>query len=231
MTKNEGIIERFEEIGSTNDYAKAKRAEGRELLVIAKRQTGGRGTKGRSFVSDEGGIYLSKLSFYEDFLAEHAFKIMQNAAAAVCETLAFFGLKPKIKWPNDIFVNGRKICGILIENTFSGRFVASSVVGIGLNVNGALAPEIADIATTMQKEAGKSFPILEVERVLIENLERGVAEKYGAYIGWLGEEITLVLADKRIPARLLSVDEQGNLLAEIEGKKQSFAAAEISVRV
>lgn len=233
MTKNDKKlkIERFEEIDSTNDYAKSKRGAREDLLVIAKRQTRGRGTKGRSFVSNDGGIYLTRLSFYENFPANRAFEIMQNAAAAVCETLSFFGVKPKIKWPNDIFVGGKKICGILVENTFSGACVSSSVVGIGLNVNGALSPSIADIATTMQKETGKTLDIAEVERVLIENLERGVAEKYGGYLGFLGERVTLIVDDERIPARLLFVDERGNLHTETNGENRIFAAAEISVRI
>ncbi len=233
MTKNDKKlkIERFEEIDSTNDYAKSKRGAREDLLVIAKRQTRGRGTKGRSFVSNDGGIYLTRLSFYENFPANRAFEIMQNAAAAVCETLSFFGVKPKIKWPNDIFVGGKKICGILVENTFSGACVSSSVVGIGLNVNGELAPSISDIATTMQKEAGKLLDIVKVEGVLIENLERGVGAKYGEYLGFLGENVTLVVGDERIPARLLFVDERGNLHAETNGENRIFAAAEISVRI
>ena len=138
-TKNErGRVEMkrifLEETESTNKYAKAQRGAGENLLVVAERQTGGKGTKGRSFCSKKGGVYLSLLTFYQDFPASNAFQIMQGAAAAVCETLAFFGLSPKIKWPNDVYVGGKKICGILIENALKGRYIGSSVVGIGLNV-------------------------------------------------------------------------------------------------
>ena len=225
-------IQRFESIASTNDYAKSKREEGQNLLVIAASQTGGRGTKGRSFSSTKGGLYLSKLSFYENFPAKDAFKIMQTAAAAVCETLASFGLSPKIKWANDVFVNGKKICGILIENTFSGANIASSVVGIGLNVYNELPEELKNIATTMQKETGKTFPIEEVEKRLVAFLaDENTYKKYDGYLGWLGETVEMLSGEERLFAKLLSVDETGGLWVETDGEKRRFTSAEISLKI
>lgn len=225
-------IQRFESIASTNDYAKSKRDEGQNLLVIAASQTGGRGTKGRSFSSTKGGLYLSKLSFYENFPAKDAFKIMQTAAAAVCETLASFGLLPKIKWANDVFVNGKKICGILIENTFSGANIASSVVGIGLNVYNELPEELKNIATTIQKETGKTFPIEEVEKRLVAFLaDENTYKKYDGYLGWLGETVEMLSGEERLFAKLLSVDETGGLWVETDGEKRRFTSAEISLKI
>lgn len=225
-------IQRFESIASTNDYAKSKRSEGQNLLVIAASQTGGRGTKGRRFSSTKGGLYLSKLSFYENFPAKDAFKIMQTAAAAVCETLASFGLSPKIKWANDVFVNGKKICGILIENTFSGANIASSVVGIGLNVYNELPEELKNIATTMQKETGKTFPIEEVEKRLVAFLaDENTYKKYDGYLGWLGETVEMLSGEERLFAKLLSVDETGGLWVETDGEKRRFTSAEISLKI
>ena len=225
-------IQRFESIASTNDYAKSKRDEGQNLLVIAASQTGGRGTKGRSFSSTKGGLYLSKLSFYENFPAKDAFKIMQTAAAAVCETLASFGLSPKIKWANDVFVNGKKICGILIENTFSGANIASSVVGIGLNVYNELPEELKNIATTIQKETGKTFPIEEVEKRLVAFLaDENTYKKYDGYLGWLGETVEMLSGEERLFAKLLSVDETGGLWVETDGEKRRFTSAEISLKI
>lgn len=225
-------IQRFESIASTNDYAKSKRSEGQNLLVIAASQTGGRGTKGRRFSSTKGGLYLSKLSFYENFPAKDAFKIMQTAAAAVCETLASFGLLPKIKWANDVFVNGKKICGILIENTFSGANIASSVVGIGLNVYNEIPEELKNIATTMQKETGKTFPIEEVEKRLVACLaDENTYKKYDGYLGWLGETVEMLSGEERLFAKLLSVDETGGLWVETDGEKRRFTSAEISLKI
>lgn len=222
----------LEETESTNEYAKARRDLGENLLVVAKQQTGGRGTKGRSFSSNLGGVYLSLLTFYQDFPASNAFQIMQGAAAAVCETLAFFGVKPKIKWANDVYVNGKKICGILIENALKGKYIGSSIVGIGLNVWNELPDELSDIATTLFKETGKKMDVERVIDVLVRFLEeKNIHEKYAQYLGWLNEEVTLVIGDKETRAKLLSVDETGGLWAEIDGEKRRLAAAEVSLRV
>ena len=223
---------KFEQIGSTNDYAKSKRSEGEELIISARRQTGGRGTKGRSFVSDEGGVYLSTLRFYRDFSARDAFKIMSGAAVAVCETLRAFGITPVIKWANDIFVNGKKICGILIENTLSGDKISSSVVGVGLNVNNRFDGELAKIATSLTLETGKTFSVEEIECVLARELfQERTMDEYRAYLGFMGERVTLVLGDERVPATLLCVNDEGGLVAEINGERRTFSSAEVSLKI
>jgi BirA family biotin operon repressor/biotin-[acetyl-CoA-carboxylase] ligase len=225
-------IVRFESIDSTSNYAKDLRGNGEDVVVWAEMQTGGRGTKGRSFSSGKGGVYLSALRFYENFPASQAFQIMQNAAAAVCETLVSFGITPQIKWPNDIYVNGKKICGILIENTFSGANVSSSVVGIGVNVYNALEEELAEIATTMLQETGKRFSVEKVGETLIEKLfEKDIYKRYVSYVGWLGQEVSLLVGENVVRAKLISVDEQGNLHAETDGEVRRYAAAEISLRI
>ena len=222
----------LEETISTNEYAKAQRGLGENLLVVAQKQTGGKGTKGRSFSSNKGGVYLSLLTFYQEFPALNAFQIMQGAAAAVCETLAFFGVQSKIKWPNDVYVNGKKICGILIENAVNGKYIASSVVGIGLNVWNELSDELLDIATTLFKETGQKIEVERVVETLVRFLqEKNIHEKYARYLGWLNEELTLVIGEKQTRAKLLSVDETGALLAEVDGEKRRLVAAEVSLRV
>lgn len=223
---------RLEEVGSTNDYAKSLRGGKEDTAVLAKRQTGGRGTKGRSFSSNEGGVYLSLLRFYDGLAASDAFQIMQTAAAAVCETLVEYGVQPKIKWPNDVYVRGKKICGILIENTFSGNSVASSIVGIGVNVHNRLEEELSAIATTLASETGVRYSVDEVAERLLEKLYApDTYLRYARYLGWLGEEVTLLSGEKRARATLLGVDERGNATVEIEGQRRTFAAAEITVRV
>jgi BirA family biotin operon repressor/biotin-[acetyl-CoA-carboxylase] ligase len=225
---NEKILRReyFENIPSTNDYAKEKRSEKQDLLVVANAQSGGRGTKGRSFSSKTGGLYLSLLTFYEDFPSANAFQIMQNAAASVCETLVGLGIQPTIKWPNDIYANGKKICGILIENQFSGNRVASSVVGIGLNICNDLS-DVEDIATSVLLCTGKTVSVAETERTLVGFLRAGVADKYQKYLGWIGEEVVLETAIGRLSARVLGVDERGNLIAQTNDGEKTFSAAEV----
>ncbi len=232
MNKKNARWERLEEVKSTNDYAKAKRAEKSDLIVTAKRQTSGRGTKGRSFSSQEGGVYLSKLRFYENLPAKEAFKIMIGAAVSVCEVLSAYGLSPKIKWPNDIHVGGKKICGILIENEFSGDQVSSSVVGIGLNLQNPLPDELADIATTVFLEKGTVLSVDETAERLVVALEReySIAD-YRRYLGYVGEEVTLVMGEEKTSAILLGVEEDGRLAVEIAGERKLLAAGEVTLRL
>ena len=225
-------IEHFEELTSTQEYVKSKWSEGQNLIVTADRQTSGRGTKGRSFSSNEGGVYVSKLTFYDNFPTKDAFKIMAGSAVAVCETLRAYGIWACIKWPNDIFVNDRKISGMLIENVFSGRYITSSAVGIGINVCNPLPDELRDIATTMQLETGKVFSVDEVRRRLIEELSKPAdMQKYQRYLGYMGEEVTLILGDECVPATLLSVDEEGGLWVKFGQETRRLTAAEVSIRL
>ncbi len=222
----------FDILPSTQDYAKEKRAEGRDLIVTASTQSGGKGTKGRNFSSASGGVYLSKLSFYEDFLAKDAFLIMARAAVAVCKTLQVYGLKPLIKWPNDVWINDKKICGILIENVFSGNQIVSSVVGIGVNVYNVLPDELHPIATTMLEATGQRYEVEEVTSRLIAELDKPYGmEEYRSYIGYLGKCATLILGDECVHGTLISVDDEGGLMVEIDGLGRRLTAAEVSVRI
>ena len=219
-------------VDSTNEYAKSLRAEGclEDVIITAKRQTAGKGTKGRSFSSKKGGVYLTYLRFFEDFEAKRAFEIMASAAVAVCKTLETFGLSPVIKWANDVHVNGKKICGILTENTFGGDKLQSSIVGVGLNVNNLLEEELQTIATTMRQEKGKRICLRRVLRVLTENLQGSFCmDEYLSRLGYMGRRVELLLGDERVPATLVSVDNEGILTVEMKGEQTRFSAAEISV--
>ena len=183
----------LKETTSTNEVAKSLRERGENLVVTALRQTGGKGTKGRSFSSAAGGVYLTRLTFYENFPAANAFLIMASASVAVCRTLEKYGFEAEIKWPNDVYVHGKKICGILIENTFSGNKISCSVVGIGLNVNNELPPELSETAISMRSAAGKFFDREEAENVLIEESGKIFPmEEYRKRIGFLGRPVLLL---------------------------------------
>lgn len=230
--KIEYKIIRLESIASTNEYAKAQRAFGENLYVVAKEQTGGRGTKGRSFSSARGGVYLSRLTFYQGFPAKDAFLVMAGAAAAVCETLKEYGLSPKIKWPNDVHVQGKKICGILIENSFSGAELRNCVVGIGLNVSNPLPAELKEIATTVSAWLENPPSAESVCQTLIEKLDKGYgADSYFSYLGYMGEEAEILQGEERFSARLLRVERDGSLVVQTADGERKFSAAEISLRV
>ena len=225
-------IVRFDEIASTNDYAKTQKSKGENLIILAKRQTGGKGTKGRSFSSNEGGVYLTKLVFYKNFPASNAFLIMARTAVAVCKTLESFGLTPVIKWANDVFVNGKKICGILIENSFSGKTIGSSIIGVGLNVNNQLPTELNDIAISMREALGVEQDFSKVEAELIKNLgEPYEFSEYQKRVGFLNREVTLVLGENKVSSIPLTVEEDGALQVSIGGEIRKVYAGEVSLLV
>ena len=216
-----------ESIDSTNTYLKGLKKPKEDTLIIAKKQTGGRGTKGRSFICEEGGVYASLLKLYP-CKAEESFSIMMNSAVAVVKTLSAFDVKAKIKWPNDIIVNGRKICGILIENVFEGDEVAKSIVGIGLNVNNPIASEIRDIAISTKEVLQKELPIETVIATLIYNLyQLTTYEEYKKHLLYLGEEVTIITQKSAYKAIIDDILPNGSLKTR-EG--EIFSAAEITIR-
>ena len=226
-------IIRLDNAFSTNDIAKDLKKEGEDVFVVATKQSGGRGTKGRSFSSLEGGLYFSRLTFPKNLLAKNAFTLMQGTAAAVCQTLASLGLAPVIKWPNDIYVGGKKICGILIENSLSGERIHASIIGVGLNVNNEMPKELKPIATTVREQTGKIHSLAAVEERLFSLMEAEDAYRsYTDYLGFLGERVRLVFADGgEREAVLIGVDEVGALLVQTETGEEKFFAAEVSLRV
>lgn len=224
------IIE-LEEVDSTNNFC--KRYQGSEdITVTAARQSGGRGTKGRSFSSEEGGLYVSVMRFYKNFSAENAFKIMLSACVAVCKTLENFGVSPVIRWANDVLVNGRKICGTLIENTFSGAYITRSIVGIGINVNNTIPAELKEIATSLSAELKKELSLTAVKGTLLRNLEKDYSiADYKKYINWLGKEVTLKTGEESITATAVDIAEDGRLIVETDGEIKKISSAEVSLRL
>ena len=170
---------RFQVLDSTNTKAISIAREGlSEAVVIAKRQTGGRGRMGRSFASPEGGLYLSYLT---DRLAPGASVLALTPAAALAVRRAIFrtfGLSCAIKYPNDLILQDRKVCGILCESVaMEGRFCV--VVGIGINVQTDICLDGMDQTSDYPPGALKDFckkaedpsSLTELESALIEELD------------------------------------------------------------
>lgn len=224
-------IIRLEEVDSTNEYCKRIAPCG-DVAVIALRQTGGRGTKGRSFSSAEGGLYISVMRGFENFPAERAFEIMVNACVAVCRTVESFNLTPVIRWANDVLVNGKKLCGTLIENTLSGGCVRRSVVGVGINVNNPLPESLSSVATSMKRESGKDLPLSAVRDIFLENFGKSFSvADYKKYINWFNRPVTLKTADGEMQATALDVEADGRLVCNVNGQIEKISSAEVTLRL
>lgn len=217
----------FDTLPSTNEELKKLKTLTEDQLYIARMQTGGKGSKGRSFICEKGGVYASLLRL-NPCKASDSFKIMIGAAVAVVKTLAAFDVNAEIKWPNDIFYNGKKICGILIENVIGGDEVTRSIIGIGVNVNNDLAPEIKDIAVSVKQITGNSANIEAFYATLAYNLYKEYSmEEYISYCKFLGKEITVIKGDKSYRAVAESVLPDGNLKLK---SGEILSAAEITIR-
>lgn len=129
------MIYRFEELTSTNDEARADRyAEGD--LVVAERQTAGRGQRGHTWLSPEGENLTFTLVVEPKFLAARdQFLISETAALALSDTFRRYAIETRIKWTNDIYHEDRKLVGILIEHFYSGTQLRRTLIGIGININ------------------------------------------------------------------------------------------------
>jgi len=234
--KNEPKIVRFGTLESTQLTAKEliKRADGKResFVVLARRQTGGMGTKGRSFCSEKGGVYLTAVLYRSALAAKDAFLVMAGAAVAVCKTLEDLGLAPKIKWPNDVYVEDKKICGILIENVFSGGSVLRSEIGIGLNVYNHLPDELLEIATTIQGETGKKFSVKKVAEKLVAYLcEPFEFCEYQKRVGYLGEKQILLQGESQEEVTPLEISSDGGLRVLTANGEKTVFAAEVSLRI
>ena len=165
-------IIKLEVTESTNDEVKKYWDLGEDIAVFARRQTGGRGTKGRSFASPEGGIYISFIKHYRGLKAEKAYEVTEDISLSVALTLRAFGVKAEIKWPNDVYVGKKKICGMLTQNEIKNGYVEKTLCGIGINVNNDLPIELDGITTSLKKELGREVDLKSVLFTLVYNLEK-----------------------------------------------------------
>ena len=152
----------FDKITSTQNFALDMIAENRasdKTVIVATSQTDGRGRYKRKWVSHSGNLYASFI--YK--IAQPDSRLSYAVAVAVAETLIHCGMSPKIKWPNDILIDGKKICGILIE--YAKDFV---VVGIGINVNDA--PIVSEYQTTKTNNYA-TITIPDLLKELIKNID------------------------------------------------------------
>lgn len=215
----------FDTLPSTNDYCETHDF-GEDTAIIAREQTGGKGTKGRSFSSPRGGVYLSLVRYYP-CKAENSFSLMIASCMAVVKTLELYGVRADVKWPNDVFLNGKKICGILIKNSFEGENVKKSITGIGVNVNNDIPKDLADIAINLKSVVGE-VDIDEFYKRLIENLYADYSvDEYRSWNIVLGKEITVIKNGESRKAVAEDVAADGSLV--LKGGERLFYG-EVTIR-
>lgn len=170
-------IQHYDEIDSTNRLAKdlaAQNAPSR-TVIVADKQTSGRGRMGKSFHSPTGGLYFSVI-FRPDLPLSATMSVTACTAVAVYEALTQFGVYSKIKWVNDLFLNDKKICGILSEGSFNAELLKMDylVIGIGINLHPDrnLPEELKPIVTDIQTETGQNIPKYQLLASILKSMKK-----------------------------------------------------------
>ncbi|MDP1808840.1 MAG: biotin--[acetyl-CoA-carboxylase] ligase [Actinomycetota bacterium] len=232
-------------IGSTNDAAKDLAAAGSFKpvgLVVAEEQTEGRGRFGRRWVSPGGGIWMS-LVVRPQIPVVAAGRVAILAAVAVAEAIAEVAeVQAWIKWPNDVMVDGKKVCGILTEMAAEFALVEYLVIGIGVNAN-IRASKLAQgpgVATTLMAASGGPVDRTALISALVTRivaalpaLEDGfgaVRERWKELSETLGRQVKLDAGGSIIEGRAADIDADGALIVETTaGERRVFRAGEVTM--
>lgn len=176
-------IKRVREVSSTNtlakEYAEKNAKEG--LVIVADYQTHGRGKPGRIWQASRGKNLLFSVLLRPPISPSRAPLVTQIACRAVAKALEkASGLRPTFKKPNDVMIQGKKICGVLVETTSSANKLKSLIIGIGLNVN-ASAEEMPPEGTSMNLLTKNVFSKRKILEMILENLKEGLTPFYDSH--------------------------------------------------
>ena len=225
----------FDTVGSTNDVAKELCKNGRQHLVVANAQTNGRGRQGKSFFSPEGsGLYFS-LTVNTDS-PDFSFTGVTCAAAVACTRAieSLTDLQPEIKWVNDIYVDNKKVCGILVQAVTENGRITRLVIGVGINISTAEFPEdIREIAGSLNQKIDRSI----LTAAIVNNILELLSEEPCRYIGEykaksnvLGKEIIYIKDGITHYAAAVDIDSTGGLVVQEGNDRITLTSGEISLR-
>ncbi|MFC2019104.1 biotin--[acetyl-CoA-carboxylase] ligase [Chloroflexota bacterium] len=209
------------------------------MVVIAGEQTEGRGRRRRHWLSPRGNVALSIILYPE--ISHLPSLIMLASLAVVRSVSALTGLNPRIKWPNDVLIGDRKLCGILAESSVRGDRVDYAIIGIGLNVNlePGCFPEIAPLATSLYHELGRQFSLVEVIRGLLVEVEKlylslkdggPIYEEWRKLLVTLGQRVQVKWGDTVYEGTAEAVARDGSLLLRhADGSTTRAVAGEVTL--
>ena len=233
----------LEEVDSTNTRLLALAREGAPegTVLIARRQTGGKGRRGRTFQSQTGGLYLSVL-LRPGLSPDRLTLATPMAAVAVLQALETVGVEAEVKWVNDILLNGKKLCGILAETAGPDPACPGLVLGVGLNVDQRAFPaELTGIATSLALE-GYLVSIQSLTKALLDRLPDLASDlaagktahwmqAYARACKTLGKPVWVLTGDRRVPAFARDLGPGGELLVTwADGSPGIVNAGEVSIR-
>jgi BirA family biotin operon repressor/biotin-[acetyl-CoA-carboxylase] ligase len=244
---NKGYIGRphlfFEELDSTNSYAqlliaKSNPCEG--TAISADFQSQGRGQYGRIWTGDKGKNIFTTIIIKPSFIKPaDQFLINQAITLAVCDVCKDAVQQDvAIKWPNDIYINDRKVCGILIQYTISGNTLQYGIIGIGMNINQKeFSPDLPN-PTSLAIEGAAAFDLIEIRKKLFsafelryEQLKKGrtgsIKKEYQSRLYRINEKALFNYGDKPLEGVIRGVDDTGKLLLSVDNVIQSYNLNEL----
>ena len=238
----------FSTIDSTNTYAKKLAAQGapQGTVVIAEAQSAGRGRLGRSFHSPAGkGMYLS-LILRPNCLAQDLMHLTCAVGYAACNAVEkASGIRPGIKWINDLVLNKKKLGGILVELSLSqaSSHVDYAIVGIGINCLHAaedFPEELQNIATSLTMEANREISPSAMAAAIVTALWKTTAklftekeqimESYTRDCITLGQQILVIRGDEKRYGTAVAIDPDGQLMVDFGGTTEAVGSGEVSIR-
>lgn len=237
----------YEEIDSTNVCASrlASEGAGHGSLVVARRQYAGRGRRGRSWESPDGdNIYMSlvlKPDFPPDKAPMLTILTAHSVALAIGKTE---GVNPQIKWPNDLVIGKKKICGILTEMKLADNEIAYVIIGVGINANMEHFPkDIEDKATSLRLELGRTIDCETVIGSILEQFEKDydafvkhqdlsfIQEEYNELLVNRGRQVRILEPGNEYEATAYGINSTGELLVQKKnGEMETVFSGEVSVR-
>lgn len=214
-----GEVHHFDEVGSTMDVARelARKGAGTGTIVVAERQSGGKGRLGRQWLSPPGGIYCS-LILRPRISPAHAARTALMVSVAVAQAIRkVLGLPAELKWPNDVLIQGRKVCGVLAEMQAEADAVDFVVLGMGINVNTSVSEARA---TSLREELGRQVSrshVLEAILSEVEALEgllgtQELLEKWKSLSATLNRSVRIVGLGEEIEGEAVDVGSGGELI-------------------
>ncbi len=240
-------IHYFEEIDSTNERALALAAQGAAefTLVIADRQTAGRGRFGRKWETAPGTSLAFTIIIHPSFEEQQYPSLFSFLGSiAVCQTIeSFCKVQPQVKWPNDVLLDGKKICGILAETVWRGKKIEGLVLGIGINlIHGSIPSDDLVIfpATCVQAHCEKKINRIAFLKTILSNLikmrpivqTRDFLDCYRVRLAYSGEMVVLSpIEGESVSGTMVGVDDLGNLILRDEaGIDKAYPIGDLRLR-
>lgn len=239
----------YDEIDSTNTRAKELGDKGdfanHGTLFVADRQVAGKGRRGRAWDSPSGSSISMTILLHPEMMPNKASELTLIMALAVEEGVEkVTGLKPGIKWPNDIILSGKKICGILTEMSAEIDYINYVVIGVGINVNMEAFPEeIEKVATSLKIESGAEVKRADLVAATMESFEKfyeifmetqdlsGVMDHYNGLLLNRNQKVRVLEPGHEYEAMALGINSSGELIVRLEdGEEREVYAGEVSVR-